>query len=71
MQTHVRFVFCLIFCKIILSLDYKTSTLLLSFLINDLANQFELEIFSLEQLAINYYVPIKIMKIKFNNIDNY
>lgn len=48
--------------------EYEANVFAAEFLINDVViNQLELDGLSLEQLARSYYVPVEIMKLKFNN----
>ncbi|NOW92371.1 Zn-dependent peptidase ImmA (M78 family) [Clostridium beijerinckii] len=47
--------------------EYEANVFAAEFLIDDLAvDQLELDGFSLEQLARSYYVPVEIIKLKFN-----
>ncbi|EKQ52405.1 MULTISPECIES: ImmA/IrrE family metallo-endopeptidase [unclassified Clostridium] len=47
--------------------EYEANVFAAEFLIDDAAvDQLELDGFSLEQLARNYYVPVEIMKLRFN-----
>jgi Zn-dependent peptidase ImmA (M78 family) len=49
--------------------EYEANMFAAEFLIDDVTvDQFDLDGFSLEQLAKSYYVPVEIMKLKFNNI---
>lgn len=49
--------------------EYEANVFAAEFLIDDLAvDQLELNGFSLEQLASSYYVPVEIMKLKFNYV---
>lgn len=49
--------------------EYEANLFAAEFLIDDLAvDQFDLDGLSLEQLASSYYVPVEIMKLKFNCI---
>lgn len=49
--------------------EYEANIFAAEFLVDDLAvDQLELDGLSLEQLASSYYVPVEIMKLKFNNI---